>query len=147
MTELEKTSETLETPVDVRTAAPSRPGFFADLERWLLKTPTLALVVFATPFYLAAAPLVILFAIGEPTTESERLFSTVAVALTSVCVALPPQLALVSLIGLWIYACRRGVGIGAKVFVAILTLPYLAAATVCLWASFALEVLRGFNAS
>lgn len=49
MTEFEKTSETLETPVDVRPNAPSRPGFLADLGRWLLKTPTLALVVFAAP--------------------------------------------------------------------------------------------------
>lgn len=84
MTELEKTPET---PVDVRSAAPSRPGFFADLGRWLLKTPTLALVVFATPFYLAAAPLFLLFTIGKETTESGLLFASVAVALTF-CVAL-----------------------------------------------------------
>ena len=144
MPELEKT---FSPSADVRSAAPSRSVFFADLGYWLLKAPTHALVVFATPFYLAAAPLVVLFAIAEPTTESERLFSTVAIALTSVCVALPPQLALVALIGLWIYAFRRGAGFGAKIFVAILTLPYLAAATVCLWPSSALEVLRSFNAS
>lgn len=144
MSELEKT---LSPSADVRRDAPPRSGFFADLGRWLLQAPTLALVVFATPFYLAAAPLVVLFAISEPTTESERLFSTVAIPLTSVCVALPPQLALAALIGLWIYACRRGAGIGAKILVAILTLPYLAAAMVPLWAPSALEVLRGFNAS
>ena len=143
MPELEKT---LSPSADVRRDAPSRSGFFADLGRWLLKAPTLALVVFATPFYLAAAPLVVLFAIAEPTTESERLFSTVAIALSSVCVALPPQLALVALSDLWSYACRRGAGLGAKIFVAILTLPYLAAATVCLWAPSALEILRSFNA-
>ncbi|MBQ2788902.1 MAG: hypothetical protein IJE97_04640 [Thermoguttaceae bacterium] len=140
MPELEKT---LEPSADVRRDTPSRSGFFADLGRWILRAPTLALVVFTTPFYLAAAPLVLLFAIGEPTTESEKLFSLVAVAF----VALPPQLAFAALIGLWIYACRRGAGFGAKIFVAILTLPYLAAATFRLWASFALEVLRGFNAS
>ncbi len=147
MTEFEKTSETLETPVDVRPAAPSRPGFFADLGRWLLKTPTLALVVFATPFYLAAAPLVVLFAISEPTTESERLFSAVAIPLTSVCVALPPKLAFVALIVLWIRAWRRDAGLGAKILVAFLTLPYLAAATVRFWAPSALEIFRNLNAS
>lgn len=143
MTELEKTPET---PVDVRSAAPSSSGFFADLGRWLLKTPTLALLVFATPFYLAAAPLFLLFAIGKETTESPLLFSSVAVASTF-CVALPPQLAFVAPIALWLRACRRGAGIGAKIFVAILTLPYLAAATFQLWASSALELLQRFNAS
>lgn len=143
MTELEKT---LETSVDVRPDAPSRPGFLTDLGRWLLKTPTLALVVFATPFYLAAAPLFLLFTIGKETTESPLLFASVAVALTF-CVALPPQLAFVALIGLWIRAWRRDAGLGAKILVAFLTLPYLAAATFRLWASSALELLQRFNAS
>lgn len=143
MTELEKTPET---PVEFRPAAPSRPGFWADLGRWFLKTPTLALVVFATPFYLAAAPLFLLFTIGKETTESPLLFASVAVALTF-CVALPPQLAFVALIVLWIRAWRRGVGFGAKILVAFLTLPYLAAATVRLWAPSALEIFRNLNAS
>lgn len=143
MTELEKTPET---PVEFRPAAPSRPFFLTDLGRWLLKTPTLALVVFATPFYLAAAPLFLLFTIGKETTESPLLFASVAVALTF-CVALPPQLAFVALIGLWIRAWRRGAGIVAKILVAFLTLPYLAAATVRLWAPSALEIFRNLNAS
>ena len=149
MTEFEKTSETLETPetsVDVRPAAPSRPGFFVDLGRWLLKTPTLALVVFATPFYLAAAPLFLLFTIGKETTENPLLSASVAVALTF-CVALPPKLAFVALIVLWIRAWRRGAGLGAKILVAFLTLPYLAAATFRLWAPSALEIFRNLNAS
>lgn len=146
MTEFEKTSETPETPVDVRPAAPSRPGFFADLGHWFLKTPTLALFVFATPFYLAAAPLFLLFTIGKETTENPLLFASVAVALTF-CVALPPQLAFVALIVLWIRAWRRGAGLGAKILVAFLTLPYLAAATVRLWAPSALEIFRNLNAS
>ena len=144
MPELEKT---FSPSADVRSAAPSRSVFFADLGYWLLKAPTLALVVFATPFYLAAAPLVVLFAISEPTTESERLFSAVAIPLTSVCVATPPQLAFVALIVLWIRAWRRGAGLGAKIFVALLTLPYLAAATVLFWAPSALEAFRHLNAS
>ena len=146
MTEFEKTSETLETPVDVRPNAPSRPGFLADLGRWLLKTPTLALVVFATPFYLAAAPLFLLFTIGKETTENPLLSASVAVALTF-CVALPPQLAFVALIVLWIRAWRRGAGLGAKILVAFLTLPYLAAATFRLWAPSALEIFHNLNAS
>ncbi|MBR4833943.1 MAG: hypothetical protein IKU86_06395 [Thermoguttaceae bacterium] len=144
MPELEKT---FSPSADARRDAPSRSGFFADLSCWLLKAPTLSLVVFATPFYLAASPLFALFAISEPTTEREKFLSSVGIAIVSLCVSVPPQLALVALIGLWIYACRRGAGLGAKIFVALLTLPYLAAATVCLWAPSALEVLRGFNAS
>ena len=141
MTELEKTSETLETPVDVRSAASSRPGFFADLGRWLLKTPTLALVVFASPLFL-------LFAAYYPEADVATLWSSLAlIPLTVLCVSVPPQLAFVALIVLWIRAWRRGAGLGAKILVAFLTLPYLAAATVRLWAPSALEIFRNLNAS
>ncbi|MBQ2849365.1 MAG: hypothetical protein IJE77_02680, partial [Thermoguttaceae bacterium] len=100
----------------------------------------------AVVFLLAAAPLFLLFTIGKETTESPLLFASVAVALTF-CVALPPQLAFVALIVLWIRAWRRDAGLGAKILVAFLTLPYLAAATVRLWAPSALEIFRNLNAS
>ncbi len=145
MTELEKTSAT---PVDVRSAAPSRPGFFADLGRWLLKTPTLALVVFAAPVYFFAAPLFLLFAAYYPEADVAPLWSRLAlIPLTVLCVSVPPQLAFVALIVLWIRAWRRGAGLGAKICVAFLTLPYLAAATIRLWAPSALEAFRHLNAS
>ncbi|MBQ9800970.1 MAG: hypothetical protein IJO40_13685 [Thermoguttaceae bacterium] len=148
MTELEKTSETLKTPVDVRPAAPSRPGFFVDLGRWLLKTPTLALVVFAAPVYFFASPLFLLFAAYYPSADNATFWSSLALLpLTVLCVSVPPKLAFVALIVLWIRAWRRDAGLGAKILVAFLTLPYLAAATVRLWAPSALEIFRNLNAS